>query len=130
MQEIRFHHVIDYKAEDFTKNGRTYDLILDCKTTRGPFRLVKALSRQGRYITVGGLISRLLQIAFLKPFFNKNFAILALKTNQDLDKISQMYEKGQLKPVHDQPFSLKDAPKAVAHFGSGRHKGKVLIKIE
>ena len=32
MQELGFHHVIDYATEDFTRNGRRYDLILDTKT--------------------------------------------------------------------------------------------------
>ena len=32
MRSVGFEHVIDYKQEDFTKNGRQYDLILDAKT--------------------------------------------------------------------------------------------------
>ena len=34
MRAIGFDHVIDYRAEDFTKNGRRYDLIVDTKTVR------------------------------------------------------------------------------------------------
>ena len=34
MRSIGFDHVIDYQKEDFTKNGKCYDLIVDTKTTR------------------------------------------------------------------------------------------------
>ncbi|MEX0313824.1 MAG: NAD(P)-dependent alcohol dehydrogenase, partial [Allomuricauda sp.] len=34
MKKIGFDHVLDYKKEDFIKNGIQYDLILDCKTNR------------------------------------------------------------------------------------------------
>src|SRR5207247_4484933 len=38
MRSMGFDHVIDYTKEDFTKNGKCYDLILDVKTNRSMFR--------------------------------------------------------------------------------------------
>jgi NADPH:quinone reductase-like Zn-dependent oxidoreductase len=34
MRSVGFDQVIDYDKEDFTRNGRRYDLILDTKTNR------------------------------------------------------------------------------------------------
>ena len=62
MLSMGFDHVIDYTREDFTNNGQHYDLILDAKTNRSIFDYARALSPEGTYVTVGGSISRLLQI--------------------------------------------------------------------
>ena len=61
MRAIGFDHVIDFRKEDFTRNGRRYDLILDTKTTRSPFAYTRSLSPGGTYATVGGSVPRLLQ---------------------------------------------------------------------
>src|SRR5258708_2199564 len=47
-------HVIDYTREDFTKNGKTYDLILDVIAYRSVFDYARALRPHGRYFAVGG----------------------------------------------------------------------------
>jgi NADPH:quinone reductase-like Zn-dependent oxidoreductase len=44
MRALGFDHVIDYKQEDFTRNGRRYDLIVDTKTTHSPFAYTRSLS--------------------------------------------------------------------------------------
>ena len=49
MRTIGFDHVIDYRKQDFTKNGRRYDLIVDTKTTRSAIR-VRALTQSWRNI--------------------------------------------------------------------------------
>lgn len=38
LRSLGFDHVIDYRPDDFTRNGQRYDLILDTKTHRSPFR--------------------------------------------------------------------------------------------
>ena len=49
MRAIGFDQVIDYKKENFARNGRRYDLILDTKTTRSPFTYTPSLSPGGTY---------------------------------------------------------------------------------
>ena len=41
----------DYTNEDFTRNGRQYDLIVDTKTTRQPADHIRALNPGGTYAT-------------------------------------------------------------------------------
>jgi NADPH:quinone reductase-like Zn-dependent oxidoreductase len=134
MKSIGFDHVIDYRKEDFTKNGQRYDLILDAKTNRSTFAYLRSLSPNGRYVTVGGLISRLLQAFFLGllvRFFNKKaIRIVALKPNKDLDYINELFEEGKIKPVIDGPYKLNEVPEAIRYFGEGKHKGKVVITLE
>ena len=131
MEEIGFDHIIDYKKEDFTKNGQKYDLILDAKTTRSTFDYLRALSSKGKYVTVGGYLNRLFPIFLLKPwisfFSKKRMHIVALKPNKDLNYISELFEAGKIRPVIDGPFNLSQLPEAIQYFGEGRHQGKVVI---
>jgi NADPH:quinone reductase-like Zn-dependent oxidoreductase len=109
-----FDQVIDYTQEDFTKNGRCYDLILDVKTNRSIFAYTRALSPNGIYVTVGGSMARLWQFLFLGPllamFSQKSIRIVFLKPNKDLAYMNELFEAGKVKPVIDGPYKLSEVP--------------------
>ena len=134
MRSLGFDHIIDYKKEDFTKNGQRYDLVIDAKTTRSPFAYLRSLTADGKYVTVGGNVDRLLQTLLVKFWVNKfnkkSLQIVALKSNRDLAYIHELYAVGKIKPVIDGPYQLSEVPKAIQHFGEGKHKGKVIISIQ
>lgn len=134
MEDIGFDHVIDYKKEDFTKNGLQYDLILDAKTNRSTFKYLKSLNHNGKYITVGGSLLRLLQIVLLKKLISKVYKkevhVLALKANKGLDYINELYGLGKIKPIIDGPHSLNDIPQLIRYFGEGKHEGKIVISLK
>lgn len=134
MKAIGFDYVINYKEEDFTKNKKSYDLILDVKTNRSIFEYTRVLNHNGIYVTVGGSTGRLLQALFIGPlismFLKKKIGIVALKANKDLEYLNELFETGKLKPVIDGCYSLEEVPKALRHFANGDHKGKVIITVE
>lgn len=133
MSALGYDHVIDYTQEDFTRNGKQYDLILDAKTNRPMSDYIRSLRPHGSYVTVGGSLFRLLQAAVLGPwisrFTKKQIKIVALKPNKDLDYMNELYEAGLVKPVIDGPYELERAPEAFRLFRKGLHKGKVVIRI-
>ena len=126
--------VIDYTREDFTRNGRCYDLILDVKTNRSIFEYTRALSPGGTYATVGGSMGRLLQVFLLGQWISsawkKTVRVVILKPNKDLAYMSELFEAGTIKPVIDGPYRFGDLPEAMRHFAEGTHKGKVVITAE
>ncbi len=134
MKEIGFDHVIDYKKEDFTRNGEKYDLILDCKTTRFPFSYTRSLTKNGIYVTVGGLLNRIFQTlligGLISLFSDKKFKLLALKPNKGIDDINRLFLDDKIKCIIDGPYSLKEVPKLLNYFGEGKHKGKIIIKTK
>lgn len=134
MRSIGFDHVINYETEDFTKSKKSYDLILDVKTNRSVFDYIRVLNRNGIYVTVGGSLSKLLQVLFLSPLVSlishKKISIVALKPNKDLDYISELYNAGKIKPVIDRYYLLAEVPEALRHFSEAGHKGKVVIITE
>jgi NADPH:quinone reductase-like Zn-dependent oxidoreductase len=134
MRRLGFDHVIDYRKEDFTKNGRSYDLILDTKTNRSPLDYLRSLSPHGTYATVGASGPRLLQLTafgwLIRPTTRKSVRVIILKQNLDLAYLSELFEAGQLAPVVDGPYSLADAREAFRHFGAGNHKGKIVLTVD
>jgi NADPH:quinone reductase-like Zn-dependent oxidoreductase len=133
MHSMGFDHVIDYTKEDFTKNGKCYDLILDVKTNRSVFDYTRSLCRNGIYVTVGGSLGRLFQALLLAPWISmilkKYIRIVALKPNKDLNYINELFEAGKIKAVIDGPYRLDEVPDAFRLFGKANHKGKIVIRV-
>lgn len=134
LQSLGADHVINYKKEDFTRNEKEYDLILDVKTNRSLFDIARALKPGGTYITVGGSISRLLQALIVSPWFKisrkKKIGIVALKTNKDLLYMNELFESGKIKPIIDGHYKLEDVPSAMKFYATAAHKGKIVISID
>ncbi len=134
MRSIGFDHVIDYTKEDFTKNGHQYDLILDQKTNRSISQYLGSLKHNGKYITTGGVTSRIFPIltmgSLISKFSKKQFSIVLLKPNKDLAYMNELFEAGKIKPVIDGPYKLEEVPDTFWLFENGNHKGKIVIKID
>lgn len=134
MRAMGFDHVIDYTKEDFTRNGKQYDLILDAKTNRSMFDYPRSLRAKGKYVTVGGSIARLLQALILGPLISivskKKIAIIALKPNKNLAYMNELFEAGKVKPVIDGCYTLDKVPDAFRLFSTGNHQGKLVITVE
>jgi NADPH:quinone reductase-like Zn-dependent oxidoreductase len=135
MRSVGFDHLIDYEREDFTRNGLRYDLILDTRTDRRPSEYLRSLEPGGTYATVGGaLIRDLFKVAIFglwsRVAVNKTLRLVGLKQNQDLLYLNERFEAGQLVPVIAGPYELRDAREAFRLFGSGNHKGKIVLTIE
>src|SRR5499427_7898703 len=56
MRSLGADHVIDYTREDFTRNGKQYDFILDLIAYRSAYTYARALKANGSYCAVGGSV--------------------------------------------------------------------------
>lgn len=126
-------HVIDYQHEDFTRNGKQYDLILDAHGYHSLLDYRRALSPDGVYVMHGGGSSTVNQIMFLGPlislFGKRKLGILLHKANKGLDVMSELLSSGKVIPVIDEIFPLDEVPEAMRYYGEGNVKGKVVIKV-
>ena len=135
MRSLGADHVIDYTQEDFTRNGRQYDLILDLVAYRSVFAYARALRPGGRYYAVGGSVATLLQILLLGPWLrrtrNRNLRVLVVRRNRkDLVYVTELCQSGKLVPVIDRSYPLSEVPEALRYLGEGRAKGKVVITVD
>jgi NADPH:quinone reductase-like Zn-dependent oxidoreductase len=135
MRALGADHAIDYMREDFTRNGKQYDLILDVIAHRSAYDYERALSPGGSYYCVGGAVATLFQILLLGPWIQrtrgKKVRILAVQPNrEDLVYIADLCAAGKVAPVIDRRYPLHEVPAALQYLGEGRAKGKVVITLE
>jgi NADPH:quinone reductase-like Zn-dependent oxidoreductase len=134
MRSLGADHVIDYTREDFTKNGKQYDLILDVVAHRSVFAYKRALGSRGSYFLTGGSVTTIFQVLLLGPWIRgitgKKMRILAVQPNlEDLVYVTELYEAGKVVPFIDRRYPLSEIPEALRYLGEGRTKGKVVITV-
>src|SRR5690606_18326763 len=125
-------HVIDYTHEDFTASGRVYDIIMDVVANRSLADYRRALAPEGRFFMVGGTAKSLIQAMLLGPLMstgNKKLKLMAYQANQGMQELIALYEQGQLVPVIDKVFPLRNTAPAFHYFGENNFVGKVVISM-
>jgi NADPH:quinone reductase-like Zn-dependent oxidoreductase len=135
MRSLGADHVIDYTQEDFTENGKQYDLILDVVAHRSVFAYKRALRPNGSYFFVGGSVATIFQILLLGPWIRrttgKKTRLLVVQSNlRDLVFMTELYEAGKVVPVIDRRYPLSEVPEALRYLGEGHAQGKVVITLE
>ena len=135
MRSLGADHVIDYTREDFTRNGRTYDLILDLAAYRSAFAYRRSLAPGGRYLYVGGSVATLLQVLLIGPLTGraagKKIRLLAVRLGaQHLAPIVELCQAGKIATVIDRRYRLSEVPEALRYLGEGHAKGKVVVIVE
>lgn len=135
MRSLGADHVIDYTQEDFTQNGKQYDMILDVIAHRSVFAYKRALRPNGSYFVVGGSVATLFQVLLLGPWIRrttgKKIRILAVHPNlKDMVYITELCKAGRVVPVIDRRYPLSEVPKALRYLGEGHARRKVVITVE
>lgn len=127
-------HVVDYAKEDFTKSGRSYDLILDVAAYRPFSEYRPALGPQGVYALVGGHFNRILQVMLRGPWASRRGgqrfrALMAKPDPADLAFVSGLLEAGKVVPVIERRYPLLEAAEALRYLGQGHARGKLVVVV-
>jgi NADPH:quinone reductase-like Zn-dependent oxidoreductase len=135
MRSLGADHVIDYTRDDFTTNGRTYDLILDLAAHRPAFAYKGSLTPGGRYLYVGGSVATLLQVLLVGPAIGraegKKIRLLAVRQGtQHLAPLVELCQAGKLATVIDRRYRLNEVPEALRYLGEGHAKGKIVVILD
>ncbi len=129
-------HVIDYKLEDFTQNGKQYDLILDMVANYTAAEYKGSLSPGGNCVVVGfSTASHMMKIMLASSkkaqAHKQNILTFTAKPNQaDLIFLNSLLETGKVVPVIDRSYPLAQTAEAIAYLEEGHAQGKILISIE
>ncbi len=122
--------VIDYTSEDFTKNGETYDVIVDTVGTAPFARVQGSLKEGGRLLLVLGSFADLLRAPWVSLTSNKKIvAGPAPERVEDLISLAKLAEAGEFKPVIDRHYPLEQIAEAHRLVDSGRKKGNVVVTV-
>lgn len=109
VKSLGANRVIDYTKEDFTTSGERYDRIFDTvgKTTKS--RCMKALTRDGEYLSIRQLSSK--------------------ENIDDLIFIKELIEAGEIKSVIDRRYQFDQIAEAHRYVEAGHKKGNVVIPV-
>lgn len=127
-------HVIDYTKEDFTKNGRQYDLILAVNGYRKLEEYKGSLAPKGIYVMAGGatkqIFEALLRGSFLSEKDGRKLGAFTAEPKQaDLIYLKGLAETGKVKPVIDKRYPLSETAQALRYLGEGHARGKVILSV-
>ena len=125
-------HVIDYTQEDFTKNGKQYDLIL---ATNGYHPLAdyqRALSPTGSYVMTGGTNAQMTEAMLYGPLKSRNGKqqmgnLLAQPNQKDLETVAELLADGKVKSIVARRYSLAETADAIRCVEAGHAQGKIVI---
>jgi len=133
MRALGAEHVIDYKKEDFSRNGQHYDLILDLMGYHSLTDYRRALTPTGRYVLVGGSSGLIFKVLIASSFFSlisaKKMRILALEANEGMQELIELFASGKVVPLIDKCYSLSELGVAMDYFAVRHCKGKVVITL-
>jgi NADPH:quinone reductase-like Zn-dependent oxidoreductase len=122
--------VIDYKKEDFTKNGATYDLIFDILGKVSFSRVKASLKQNGIYLSVSFKMKKLLQMLWTSVMGGKKVVCaLAVPKQEDLIFIKDLVEAGKMTTVIDKIFPLEKTAEAHRYIEGGDKKGSVILRV-
>lgn len=101
-------NIILYDKEDFTKQTEKFDIIFDAVGKSNKKQCEILLNKNGIY---------------------KNVHSYAWENIQQLQRLKELFEKGELKAVIDKTFQMDEIIVAHRYVDTGRKKGNVVLKI-
>lgn len=136
VRSIGADHVIDYTREDFTRNGRRYDLIYDAVGNRSVSDYKRALNPGGVCVIAGfTTLPRLFEHVALGGWVTKTgnervgLMGMAQAKQEDLVFVKELLESGKVVSVLDRCYPLSETAEAIRYLEEGHARGKVVITV-
>jgi len=127
---------IDYTKEDFTSQGKQYDLIIDVVGNRSVSDYKRALVPGGRCVIVGftsmgRMLHHALQGRWASKTGSKKVGLMgtAQMNREDLTFVKELIEAGKVKPIIDRRYPLSDVAEAMRYIEKGHARGKIVITV-
>ena len=119
--------VIDYEREDFTKNGKTYDVIFDAVGKHSYRRCRRSLKPEGRYIETD--LGFLWHVPLL-ALTNKRVTLgIAKYRKDDVRLLKELVEAGEYRAVIDRTYPLDEVVEATRYVETGQKTGNVVLTL-
>jgi NADPH:quinone reductase-like Zn-dependent oxidoreductase len=132
MRSLGARDVLDRFREDFTKNGKTYDVIFDAVGKHSFRRCRRSLKPGGIYISVDlGFMYHVPLLALITRFVGSRRARLGMGRyrREDLVLIKELVDTGKYRPVIDRRYALDEVAEATRYVETGRKTGNVVLRV-
>jgi len=128
--------VIDYTRENFTENGKTYDIIFDTVGKRSFSECKGSLTDEGTYLATVPTPVMMLQTLWPARSGSKKVKFVAAGLRpasekiKDLVFLTELIEAGKIKATIDRCYPLEQIAEAHRYVEKGHKKGNVVITLE
>lgn len=125
--------VIDYTAEDFTRDKQTYDVVLDAVGKSSFGRCKRLLKPSGIYLSSElGPLAQNPFLALITPLLRGKKVLFPIpKHDQEMVRyFKDLIESGKFKPVVDRTYPLDQIVEAYRYVATGQKIGNVVISVE
>lgn len=119
-------HVIDYTTEDFTRNGRRYDVIMDNHGNAPYSRVKSSLKPGGRLLLVIGDLWPMLAATWQKAVIGGTTSIRA----EDYQTLLLLAARGELRPVIDSTLPFERIVEGHRRVDTGHKVGSVVLTFD
>ncbi len=129
MRSLGADEVIDYLQEDFTKNGQTYDVILDAVGKHSFLRSRRSLVPGGLYVATDRLYN--LPLALVTSLLGRKKVVFTLSGHKrdDILFLKELIEAGRFRAVIDRTYPLEDVVDATRYVESWQKTGNVVLSL-
>jgi 2-desacetyl-2-hydroxyethyl bacteriochlorophyllide A dehydrogenase len=130
VQSLGADRIIDYTVQDFTKETRVYDIILDAVAKQSFSACKNILTPNGVYVTTLPDPDSVVQsvLTFLLPG-KKAKLIVAQPNGQDLAYLKELIEVGKMRSIIERTYPLSELAAAHAVSEQGHVVGKIAIAV-
>jgi NADPH:quinone reductase-like Zn-dependent oxidoreductase len=125
--------VIDYTAQDFTRDVQRYDVVLDAVGKSSFLRCRRLLKPRGSYLSSEfGPLAQNLALALITPLGGGRKAMLNLGRDDPgmARYFREVLESGAFQPVIDRRYRLDEIVEAYRYVETGQKIGNVVVSLE
>jgi NADPH:quinone reductase-like Zn-dependent oxidoreductase len=125
--------VIDYTAEDFTRDAQRYDVVLDAVGKSSFGRCRRLLKSGGLYLSTDlGPLSLNPVLALVTPLFGGRRVRFAIPRQDQgtVAYVKERIESGTFRPITDRRYRLDQIVEAYRYVETGRKVGNVVISVD
>jgi NADPH:quinone reductase-like Zn-dependent oxidoreductase len=122
--------VVDYLREDFTRNGQTYDVIIDAVGKHAFWKCRRALRPGGIFVATDRLHNFVLR--YWTRWFDSRKVVFKVEwpTRDDMLFIRRLIEEGEYRAVVDRTYPLEDVVEATRYVESWQKTGNVVLTVD
>ncbi len=124
--------VVDYLQEDFTENGRTYDVVFDSVGKHSFRRCRRSLESGGIFIETDlGFMWHVPPLALASRWIGDKRVTLPIPkyTKENVVVVKELVEAGSFRPVIDRRYPLEDVVEATKYVETGQKTGNVVLTL-
>jgi NADPH:quinone reductase-like Zn-dependent oxidoreductase len=124
--------VIDYQAEDFTRDEHTYDAVVDAVGKSSFGRCRRLLKPRGTYVSSDlGPLSQNPLLALVTPLLGRRRVVFPIpgQQRQVIMHLKELIESGAFTPLVDRSYPLDQIVDAYRYVETGRKLGSVVVTV-